>query len=117
MDFETFLLDNGYDTTLKGGVTFCFLLEEVLYLMNKGMSDKKIKKELNDIYRSYMFRFFRTDGNKFFTEMIVFLKSKSKRKNAKVGKIDDALIKLARMYRVESGLEKESMPKVKVKNR
>lgn len=117
MDFETFLLDNGYDTSLKGGITFCFLLEEVLCLVDSGKTDKQIKKELYTIYPSYIYRFFRTDGDSFFKEMIIFLKSKKGKKKGSVGRIDDALIRLAKKYKTDSIAEMVDKPKVKNKHR
>lgn len=100
MDCETFLLEQGYDTTSIGGAMFSFLLEEVLCMMNSGVSYKKIKRELKDIYSIYIYRFYRTNGHEFFTELTSFLRSKSPNKRGGVGRVDDNLIELAKKYRV-----------------
>lgn len=115
MDFETFLLDNGYDTTLEGGVVFCFLLEEALFLCEKGNSKKQMEKELHSLYICYIYRFFRTDRSKFFTSITEFLKSKKDKNKGTVERVDDALIRLAKKYRIENGLVDKNKGKMKVK--
>lgn len=112
MDCETFLLEQGYDTTSTGGFIFSLLLEEVLCMMNDGASNKEIQKELKNIYNLYIYRVLKTNGQAFFSELVSFLKSKVPANKRSVGKVDVALIRLGRKYCIEN-----AKGKVKIKQK
>ena len=110
MDIESFLSEIGYEIGTEGSKYFSTLLESVIYQMSEGLSNKEIRESLQELIKTYSYKFFRVPRMQFFKEIASFLNSKPNKKNKGYKKVENTLISLGRYY-----LKKEEAENCKIK--